>query len=99
MVAENPDAELERFREAVETMHSALDAMLADSEMAGDGEHREILETYRMFAEDRGWLARIAEAIRTGLTRSEEHTSELPSLMRISYAVICLQKKKTNTDK
>src|SRR3546814_3543455 len=28
--------------------------------------------------------------------RSEEHTSELPSLMRISYAVFCL-KKKTNT--
>src|SRR3546814_1239884 len=26
--------------------------------------------------------------------RSEEHTSELPSLMRISYAVFCLQKKK-----
>src|SRR3546814_4440304 len=36
--------------------------------------------------------------------RSEEHTSELQSLMRISYAVFCLQKKKkkhrqTNTDK
>src|SRR3546814_6999279 len=27
------------------------------------------------------------------LTRSEEHTSELPSLMRISYAVFCLKKK------
>src|SRR3546814_5132538 len=29
--------------------------------------------------------------------RSEEHTSELESLMRISYAVFCLKKKKTNT--
>src|SRR3546814_8765727 len=29
-------------------------------------------------------------------SRSEEHTSELQSLMRISYAVFCLQKKKTN---
>src|SRR3546814_5475038 len=28
-----------------------------------------------------------------GLTRSEEHTSELQSLMRISYAVFCLKKK------
>src|SRR3546814_6271454 len=28
--------------------------------------------------------------------RSEEHTSELPSLMRISYAVFCLKKKKQN---
>src|SRR3546814_17685558 len=30
------------------------------------------------------------------LSRSEEHTSELPSLMRISYAVFCLKKKKLN---
>src|SRR3546814_1786772 len=29
--------------------------------------------------------------------RSEEHTSELQSLMRISYAVFCLKKKKRNT--
>src|SRR3546814_1927930 len=31
------------------------------------------------------------------LARSEEHTSELQSLMRISYAVFCLKKKKTST--
>src|SRR3546814_17141163 len=31
-------------------------------------------------------------------TRSEEHTSELQSLMRISYAVFCLKKKKQNYD-
>src|SRR3546814_4764208 len=32
-----------------------------------------------------------------GVGRSEEHTSELQSLMRISYAVFCLKKKKDNT--
>src|SRR3546814_4156326 len=32
-----------------------------------------------------------------GRLRSEEHTSELQSLMRISYAVFCLKKKQTNT--
>src|SRR3546814_5333691 len=32
-------------------------------------------------------------------TRSEEHTSELQSLMRISYAVFCLKKKKKQTEK
>src|SRR3546814_4142703 len=31
------------------------------------------------------------------IVRSEEHTSELQSLMRISYAVFCLKKKKTHT--
>src|SRR3546814_7183125 len=34
-----------------------------------------------------------------GTKRSEEHTSELQSLMRISYAVFCLKKKKKNTHK
>src|SRR3546814_4549477 len=33
---------------------------------------------------------------RAGLERSEEHTSELQSLMRISYAVFCLKKKTYN---
>src|SRR3546814_14220723 len=40
------------------------------------------------------------ERCRTGRGRSEEHTSELQSLMRISYAVFCLKKKtkpKNNT--
>src|SRR3546814_4489329 len=33
-----------------------------------------------------------------GLVRSEEHTSELQSLMRISYAVLCLKKKKNKPE-
>src|SRR3546814_4691799 len=37
-----------------------------------------------------------ADAGRSARRRSEEHTSELQSLMRISYAVFCLKKKKTN---
>src|SRR3546814_7473717 len=36
-----------------------------------------------------------APAVMVRAARSEEHTSELPSLMRISYAVFCLQKHKT----
>src|SRR3546814_7961626 len=34
------------------------------------------------------------QRVHVGATRSEEHTSELQSLMRISYAVFCLKKKK-----
>src|SRR3546814_9837439 len=37
------------------------------------------------------------EADRIDIARSEEHTSELQSLMLISYTVFCLKKKKTNT--
>src|SRR3546814_6188439 len=38
------------------------------------------------------WLA-----VGAGLARSEEHTSELQSIMRITYAVFCLKKKKSIT--
>src|SRR3546814_6201261 len=40
----------------------------------------------------------VARAMAAGGTRSEEHTSELQSLMRISYAVFCLKKKTTKKD-
>src|SRR3546814_8720020 len=44
-----------------------------------------------------GYSAQIAiERNASPPNRSEEHTSELQSLMRISYAVFCLQKKQTN---
>src|SRR3546814_5869135 len=39
----------------------------------------------------------LADGVTLGLARSEEHTSELQSLMRISYAVFCLKKKKKHT--
>src|SRR3546814_8398398 len=39
----------------------------------------------------------LADAARINQVRSEEHTSELQSLMRISYAVFCLKKKKNIT--
>src|SRR3546814_6616460 len=47
---------------------------------------------------ERWWMS-MWEQMRRGLIglRSEEHTSELQSLMRISYAVFCLKKKHNNT--
>src|SRR3546814_1805042 len=45
---------------------------------------------------DCGWSAyRLRRSGYSPAIRSEEHTSELQSLMRISYAVFCLKKKKT----
>jgi phosphotransferase system, enzyme I, PtsP len=68
LVAEDVNAEHERLRKAVAEMHGALDDMMEHSDLAGAGEHREILESYRMIAEDAGWFARIDEAISGGLT-------------------------------
>src|SRR3546814_3372071 len=60
------------------------------------------LETRRQFSLKRGnGIGRqniLDDAIAIG-ERSEEHTSELQSLMRISYAVFCLNKKTTQTKK
>src|SRR3546814_1336228 len=43
-----------------------------------------------------GYLEGMNRAVDAHVMRSEEHTSELQSLMRISYAVFCLKKKKNN---
>src|SRR3546814_9516636 len=48
-------------------------------------------------AQIRGFIQHEVFHSREHLARSEEHTSELQSLMRISYAVFCLKKKKTTT--
>src|SRR3546814_20360825 len=46
------------------------------------------------FMQTSSWRLASASATNAGISRSEEHTSELQSLMRISYAVFCLKKKK-----
>jgi phosphotransferase system, enzyme I, PtsP len=68
VIAEDIAAELGRLRQAVAAMRESIDRLVIASRGLGDGEHRDILETYRMFADDRGWIARIADAIRSGLT-------------------------------
>lgn len=68
LVADDPVAEQQRLDRAVAEMHGAIDEMLEAKDVAEGGEHRDILETYKMFAEDAGWLARIGEAITNGLT-------------------------------
>src|SRR3546814_8894806 len=76
----------------------------AVQKLIGRVEHRRIV-TYGVSAQadyraenirvDNGGLAFDVEVTdRSGTHRSEEHTSELQSLMRISYAVFCLKKKK-----
>jgi phosphotransferase system enzyme I (PtsP) len=82
VVAEDPNAELERLRRSVEAMQSAIDELLAASDVAPDGEHRDILETYRMFAADHGWIHRIAEAVENGLT-AEAAVQKIQSDMRV----------------
>lgn len=68
IVAEDTGLELARLSDAMAELHSSLDSLFNADDLASTGEHRDVLETYRMFAEDSGWLARIKEAIANGLT-------------------------------
>ncbi len=68
IVAEDPGQELDRLAESLAAMQASLESVLTRSELAGSGEPREVLETFQLFAQDRGWLSRIQDAIRSGLT-------------------------------
>lgn len=68
VVAEDPDDELRRLNDAHSAMHDALDKLLDSTALAAAGEHREVLETYRVIASDAGWIGRIRETILDGLT-------------------------------
>src|SRR5439155_9030328 len=56
------------LHDALPILREAIDELVATSRDLGIGEHYDVLESYRMFAADRGWVRRIADAIRSGLT-------------------------------
>ena len=68
LIADDPVREGERLDRAIQDLRSSIDDLIDRGDVAHGGEHREVLETFRMFANDPGWLRRLREAIGTGLT-------------------------------
>lgn len=68
LIAENPAAEVKRLEDAIAQMRASIDELIERGDVAHTGEHREVLETFRMFAHDQGWLRRMREVVMTGLT-------------------------------
>jgi phosphotransferase system, enzyme I, PtsP len=66
--AKDPNTEARRLEAAVAELQASIDEMLDQDELSATGEHRDVLEAYRMFAHDRGWLRRMKEAIERGMT-------------------------------
>lgn len=60
--------EKHRLGKALGNLRISIDDMLGHETVAREGEHREVLEAYRMFANDRGWVRRMEDAIVNGLT-------------------------------
>src|SRR3546814_21003245 len=67
-VAEDTEAERHRVYGAFDKMREQIDRMTSQAAFGVDGEHREVLETSKMFAYDEGWSRRLTEAIDSGLT-------------------------------
>src|SRR3974390_1045935 len=80
VIADDVPRELKRLDAAIATFRADLDRLLEHGARAHGGEHREVLEAYRMFSYDQGWLHKIHEAVSTGLTaeagveRVQHHT-------------------------
>jgi phosphotransferase system enzyme I (PtsP) len=68
LTADDPAAEAVRLDAAVTELKAAVDEMIGHGDLAREGEHKDILEAYRMFANDRGWQRRLKEAIQSGLS-------------------------------
>jgi phosphotransferase system enzyme I (PtsP) len=67
-IADDVPKELDHLKSAIESLQTSLDQMLEHGDVVEGGEHRDVLEAYRMFAYDRGWVHRLEEAVMTGLT-------------------------------
>lgn len=78
---EDSDQELQRLETALGSLRLSIDDMLSRRDVAFEGEHRAVLEAYRMFANDRGWVRRLEEAVRNGLT-AEAAVEKVQSDMR-----------------
>jgi phosphotransferase system enzyme I (PtsP) len=67
-IADDVPRELKRLDAAIATLRADLDQLVEHRDLADGGEHRDVIETYRMFSYDQGWLHKIREAVMTGLT-------------------------------
>src|SRR5690349_20115635 len=67
-IADDVQKEMAHLNAAVESLRTSLDEMLEHGDVVEGGEHRDVLEAYRMFAYDRGWVHKLEEAVMTGLT-------------------------------
>ena len=68
LLSDDPVLEAQKLEAAVIKLRTSLDEMLAHETLAMAGAHRDVLEAYRMFANDKGWLRRMREAVKEGLT-------------------------------
>jgi phosphotransferase system enzyme I (PtsP) len=80
-LSDNPVAEMERLGVALTRLQANIDEMFEHEHLSTVGEHRDVLEAYRMFAHDKGWHRRLREAVEGGLT-AEAAVERVQNAMR-----------------
>lgn len=68
IISDDMEGESRRLETALDGMREELESMMRQRDVAQRGEHREVLETFLMFAQDQGWREKLKEAIESGLT-------------------------------
>ena len=81
LLSDNPAAEAERLDLALDKLQENIDEMFDHEHLSAAGEHRDVLEAYRMFAHDKGWHRRLREAVAGGLT-AEAAVERVQNAMR-----------------
>lgn len=86
LVADDPEIELARLKSAIAEMRESLKALF-NSRTDLPVEYRDVMETFRMFAEDAGWVGRIQEHIRAGLS-AEAAVRKVDNDMRLRLSKV-----------
>lgn len=81
LLSDNPVVEMERLELALTKLQANIDEMFEHEHLSAVGEHRDVLEAYRMFAHDKGWHRRLREAVEGGLT-AEAAVERVQNAMR-----------------
>jgi phosphotransferase system enzyme I (PtsP) len=68
MVASDPQLEQQRFEDAIRTLQESFDHYIQNSGLSAEDEKVQIIETYLLFTQDRGWKSKVSDAIHSGLT-------------------------------
>jgi phosphotransferase system enzyme I (PtsP) len=68
LVADDPSVEMKRLERGLQDLQTSIDNLIREAELEDAAEQREIMESYRMFAHDKGWIRQLSEAVHGGLT-------------------------------
>ncbi|MEM6744017.1 MAG: phosphoenolpyruvate--protein phosphotransferase [Pseudomonadota bacterium] len=87
-VAEDVGVERLRLSEAMAALRGEVDDMVSADLVGHAGEHRDVLEAYRMFAHDKGWMRRMTASVESGLAAEvaveREQTAVRAKLARVA---------------